>query len=74
MIYKTFKEVLDDVLDMKIPVEEDNAAHAKWLGKLADVYLKALNNPPEGVVGVGAVTYAEQYLVEYQEGYNILYK
>jgi hypothetical protein len=31
--------------------------------KLAKVYFNALNNPPEGVIGVGAITYAEQQML-----------
>ena len=35
--------------------------------RLFDVYHNALDNPPEGVIGVGAITYAEQKLVEAQQ-------
>lgn len=37
------------------------------LKDLVDVYFAALNNPPEFVIGVGAITYAEQQLVLAQE-------
>lgn len=33
---------------------------------LFHVYNTALNNPPEGVIGVGAITYAEQQLAKFQ--------
>jgi len=31
--------------------------------RLVNVYFEAENNPPEGVIGVGAITYAEQMLL-----------
>ena len=65
MIYTTFKEVLDDVLEIKLPVGAADKK-AKWLGELADVYLNAVNNPPSDVIGVGAITYAEQTLIAHQ--------
>ena len=34
--------------------------------RLAKVYMDAFNNPPEGVIGVGAITYAEQCLIQEQ--------
>ena len=37
--------------------EKDN------LAKLAKVYFNALHNPPEGIIGVGAITYAEQQML-----------
>lgn len=37
------------------------------LSLLVLVYMSALNNPPEGVIGVGAIAYAEQQLVLAQE-------
>jgi len=36
------------------------------IGKLIKVYFDALNNPPLGVIGVGAITYAEDALIAYQ--------
>ena len=35
--------------------------------RLFQAYYDSLNNPPEGVIGVGAITYAEQKLVEAQQ-------
>jgi hypothetical protein len=35
---------------------------------LIKVYRDAYNNPPEGVIGVGKITYAEQKMIEAQEG------
>ena len=37
---------------------------------LFHVYNTALNNPPEGVIGVGAITYAEQALAAFQKESN----
>lgn len=33
---------------------------------LIKVYFDALHNPPKGVIGVGAITFAECALMEYQ--------
>ena len=38
------------------------------LKDLIELYFAALNNPPVGVIGVGAITYAERQLVLAQEG------
>lgn len=38
----------------------------KALGALARVYFDALNSPPDGVIGVGAISYAEAMLVDHQ--------
>lgn len=38
------------------------------LVKLVNLYFGALYNPPEGVIGVGAITYAEDQLRVAQEG------
>lgn len=37
------------------------------LKDLVDLYFAALNNPPMGVIGVGAITYAERQLMLAQE-------
>ena len=47
----------------------DEAAKRQWRD-LFHVYNTALNNPPEGVIGVGAITYAQQELAKYQEESN----
>lgn len=47
--------------------DEDDKQDFSDLRKLVEVYYDALNNPPEGVIGVGAITYAEQKLVEAQQ-------
>jgi hypothetical protein len=38
----------------------------KRLGELFRVYLDAMDNPPAGIVGVGAITYAESVLLDFQ--------
>ncbi|MGB1305750.1 hypothetical protein [Pseudoalteromonas marina] len=43
----------------------DEVTKNQWRD-LFHVYNTALNNPPEGVIGVGAITYAENKLAEYQ--------
>ena len=44
----------------------DDAAKHNWRD-LFHVYNTALNNPPAGVIGVGAITYAEQELIAFQK-------
>jgi hypothetical protein len=38
----------------------------KELGRLTKVYWEAYQNPPEGVIGVGAITYAQEMLIAAQ--------
>jgi len=47
-----------------IDINDESAKH-NWRD-LYHVYNEALNNPPNGVIGVGAITYAEQMLAEFQ--------
>ena len=44
-----------------------NNEETQHLQKLWDVYFKAFDNPPKGVIGVGAITFAEQKLIEAQQ-------
>lgn len=44
----------------------DNDGETVRLRGLISVYYGALNNPPDNVIGVGAITYAEMKLVEAQ--------
>ena len=64
MTYTSLTDLLDAVLS--IPNMNRSDAEVIELGGLIRVYHDALDNPPEGVIGVGAVTYAEQVLIEYQ--------
>lgn len=36
------------------------------LGVLVRVYNNAVTNPPDGVIGVGAITYAQDTLIDFQ--------
>ena len=40
---------------------------AEPLAALLVVYFDAMHNPPDGVIGVGAITYAEQMLIAAQQ-------
>lgn len=44
----------------------NNQTDQEHYKKLWVIYHEAISNPPEGVIGVGAITYAEQKLVEAQ--------
>lgn len=70
MIYQTRDEVLRAYLDwleaQPKPVT-GNEPELVVFRDLLQVYHEALNNPPEGVIGVGAITYAEHKLVEAQQ-------
>jgi len=69
MIYHNFKELLDAMLSiMEKHVCDDLAIFAervsgdaefKRLQELMKVYRDAERNPPDGVIGVGAISYAE---------------
>jgi hypothetical protein len=43
-------------------------AEQNTLTDLVDLYFERLHNPPVGVIGVGAITYAERQLMLAQEG------
>lgn len=47
-------------------LSETDVEALKYLGVLVNVYFDALHNPPLGIIGVGAITYAESVLVAYQ--------
>lgn len=44
----------------------DFPERAKHFERLIQVYWKAYHNPPEGVIGVGAITYAQDALIAAQ--------
>lgn len=44
----------------------DTDPETVYLRELFKVYNHAKENPPEGIVGVGAITYAEEKLIEFQ--------
>ena len=45
---------------------ENDPIWVKELGRLTKVYWDAYHNPPEGVIGVGAITYAQEALIAAQ--------
>lgn len=69
-IYKTRDEIIEAYLTwleaQPKPVTglEPEASHFRHL---LGVYHQAVCDPPEGVIGVGAITYAEQKLLEAQQ-------
>ena len=70
MIYKDREELLRGYLNwlesLHSPVK-GNEPELERFRYLLKVYYEAQENPPEGVIGVGAITYAEQKLVEAQQ-------
>lgn len=62
--YKNLDDICEGVSVWSLMNDE---GHAK-LKKCIKVYWDAYYDPPEGVVGVGRITYAEQQLVLAQEG------
>lgn len=65
--------VVARALAMPLGTLEENKAWAdadpdtQLIRRLYQVYTDAMANPPEGVIGVGIITYAEQKMVEAQE-------
>jgi hypothetical protein len=70
MIYKNRDEILRNYLEwieaQPRPVKGDEPELLVFR-QLLNIYYDALGNPPEGIIGVGAITYAEQKLVEAQQ-------
>ena len=70
MIYKDRDELLRGYLNwlesLHSPVK-GNEPELERFRYLLKVYYEAQENPPEGVIGVGAITYAEHKLVEAQQ-------
>ena len=74
---KNFDELVQAIIDCtrRLPegTHEDIAAWANadeevlLLRRLHSVWMEAQDNPPEGVIGVGIITYAEHKLVEAQQ-------
>lgn len=66
MIYRSLKDVTFAIMNEF----DDQPAHpterSRYLRKLVRTYSDALRNPPEGIIGVGAITYAEDMLVKAQ--------
>lgn len=62
MIYTSLRSLAEalDTLDMT------DADQVEKYRSLIKVYMTASHNPPDGVVGVGIITYAEQQLIAAQ--------
>jgi len=77
MIYRNFQELLDAMLSVMDRHNCDDLAmfaeRLSWdaeylrLKGLSQVYNDAERNPPKGVIGVGAISYAEFILQEAQK-------
>jgi len=63
-MYKDLKSLAVAMIEVDL---KDEPAVDK-LRVLVGVYFDALHDPPEGVIGVGAITYAEYKLIEAQGG------
>ena len=59
MVYRTSSEVVEGIL---VPETSEKCL------ELWKLYIEAFNNPPAGVIGVGAITYAQYKLREAQGG------
>jgi hypothetical protein len=59
---------LDTLSVAMIEVDLKDEHAVDKLRVLVGVYFDALYDPPEGVIGVGAITYAEYKLIEAQGG------
>jgi hypothetical protein len=70
MIYKDCDELLKGYLafleSRSTPIQQDDPEATRF-SQLMHIYHHAICNPPEGVIGVGAITYAEHKLVEAQQ-------
>lgn len=64
---KNYTTTFSDLVSLAESLDlNDEAAKNHWRD-MFHVYNTALNNPPLGVIGVGAITYAEQALVAFQK-------
>ena len=62
---------LPALLSAASSLSAEDVESLRRLGDLIRVYQSALHNPPDGVIGVGAITYAEQALINHQlENHN----
>ena len=57
---------LDSLLAAAAQLDAQDTEGLKKLGEFLGVYFQALNNPPQFVIGVGAITYAQEMLIAYQ--------
>lgn len=70
MKYRTFddlcKAIFEEMHGMKTEQEIRESETLRRLAELVSIYFDAENNPPEGVIGVGIISYAERMLQEAQ--------
>jgi hypothetical protein len=70
MIYKDRDELLRGYMDFlqsrPAPIPP-NDPEAMRFSQLMSIYFEAQLNAPEGVIGVGVITYAQQKLIEAQQ-------
>jgi hypothetical protein len=62
----TYKN-LNDLAAAAMDVDLKDTKQTQRMAELIRVYFDAEKNPPEGVIGVGAITYAQQQLIKAQE-------
>ena len=62
-MYKNFDDLCAAVFELDL----DDMDAVKEMRRLVSVYFDAKDNPPEGIIGVGAITYAEQMLIKAQQ-------
>lgn len=78
MTLKTFDDLIRAIIECtnRMPDEGTDAELRAWADadaqvqetrRLLDIYNEAKANPPEGVIGVGTITYAEYMLQEAQQ-------
>ena len=77
MTLKTFDDLIramfdctnrmPDGTDAELMAWADADAQVQQLRRLLSVYQWASDNPPDGVIGVGIITYAEQKMQEAQQ-------
>jgi len=65
MIYADFDSLCAAIADIDV-FDVESSDSLTLLEQLIRVYFDALHNPPEGIIGVGAITYAEQMLINFQ--------
>jgi hypothetical protein len=63
MTYNNLKELAAAAMD----VDLKDVEKTRYIGNLISVYFDAEKNPPEGIIGVGAISYAEYQLIKAQE-------
>ena len=57
---------LDALIALLGQIDLADETQAQGIKTLFEVYTDALYNPPLGVIGVGAITYAENALIAFQ--------